>query len=228
MSTDLRFVPPPRSEKAAAGGRRAAGGLAAAVVGGVVTTVSHSNAGPGDTYFVWWGPVVFGIAYLLQGLGWMTDRAAPGWYAVDGAGRRFWDGTRWTDRAWFSSVRDVRDGLRALRAAGLEAEGGGRLTDEQYGAAPPVAVQTARVGMPSLGEGRGGRLFAFDDPEDLAAVRQHYADLGAEDPGLASWTFVLDNLLLQLPASVPEAQAQRYNDVLHGLGQPSSPPVAAG
>ncbi|HUQ62724.1 MAG TPA: hypothetical protein VM121_03090 [Acidimicrobiales bacterium] len=33
-----------------------------AVIAGVVVSVAtYANAGPGDRYFVWWGPVVFGI-----------------------------------------------------------------------------------------------------------------------------------------------------------------------
>jgi hypothetical protein len=49
------------------------GGLLA-VAATIVTIVTYANADPGDTYFVWWGGIVFGLILFFQGLA--ASRAA--------------------------------------------------------------------------------------------------------------------------------------------------------
>jgi hypothetical protein len=50
------------------------GGIAA-VVGFIVTVVTYSNASEGGgTYFIWWGPMLFGIIYFIWGIVQYTRR----------------------------------------------------------------------------------------------------------------------------------------------------------
>jgi hypothetical protein len=45
-----------------------------AVAATIVTIVTYANADPGDTYFVWWGGIIFGAILFFQGLA--ASRAA--------------------------------------------------------------------------------------------------------------------------------------------------------
>lgn len=39
-----------------------------AIAATIVTIVTYANADPGDTYFFWWGGIIFGLILFFQGL----------------------------------------------------------------------------------------------------------------------------------------------------------------
>jgi uncharacterized protein YjbI with pentapeptide repeats len=95
---------PPGAGARTSGIRRALIGGLLIVVAGVISLVTFTNAQEeGGRYFVFFGPVIFGIFLLVSGLRDVArSRAAshPSWYP-DPSGRhrrRFWDGRQWTDQ----------------------------------------------------------------------------------------------------------------------------------
>lgn len=43
------------------------GGVLLILAGVIMTAVSYNNAGPGEQYTIWWGPVLVGIIIGIQG-----------------------------------------------------------------------------------------------------------------------------------------------------------------
>lgn len=43
------------------------GGVALIAAGVIATMVSYNNAGPGESYTIWWGPAAVGVVLALQG-----------------------------------------------------------------------------------------------------------------------------------------------------------------
>jgi hypothetical protein len=50
------------------GARHMLWGAIAAVVGAIITLGTYANADPGGSYFIWWGPMIFGALYFLYGV----------------------------------------------------------------------------------------------------------------------------------------------------------------
>lgn len=106
--------------------------------------------------------------------------------------------------------------VAALKAAGLEAENVRPLTHEDYGYGPFVGGGL-KILLPSLCDDCGGRIFSVPDTDERNRLREYYVGLGKGSAILFSWTFVKNNILLQLNGDMPEAQAKRYEAVLLGL-----------
>ena len=76
---------------------------------------------------------------------------------------------------------------------------------------PKTYEEQVSFTIPSAGERIAGRVFTFESGEDLEQVREHYE--GFEDL-FPSYVYVEGNVLVQIPGSVPEEQAERYGEVL--------------
>jgi hypothetical protein len=63
-----------RASERRQGTRHMLWGAIAAIVGSIVTLSTYASAGPGGTYFVWWGPMLFGILYFIWGVAEYTRR----------------------------------------------------------------------------------------------------------------------------------------------------------
>ncbi|TAK11616.1 MAG: hypothetical protein EPO32_11545 [Anaerolineae bacterium] len=61
---------PARSGSRGGGGgrRKVIIGVLASLGGCAITAISYSVAGVGDTYLIWYGPIVFGILYIISGV----------------------------------------------------------------------------------------------------------------------------------------------------------------
>ncbi|HEX2069743.1 MAG TPA: DUF2510 domain-containing protein [Actinomycetota bacterium] len=99
-----RPLDPPGAGARTSGIRRAWIGVLLIVAAGLISVVTFTRAQEeGGRYFVFFGPVIFGIFLLASGLRDVArSRAAshPSWYP-DPTGRhrrRFWDGKQWTDQ----------------------------------------------------------------------------------------------------------------------------------
>ncbi len=103
--------------------------------------------------------------------------------------------------------------ITAFKAAGLDAESSGPMTKEDYGMAPYVG-QGMRFLIPSLCADCGGRVLAIDDKADLQRAKAFYDNLGKQSAMLFSWTYVRENILVQLNGDLPEAQAKKYEAAL--------------
>lgn len=105
----------------------------------------------------------------------------------------------------------------AFTAAGLEAENPRPMTVDDYGFAPLVAIEGTRFLIPSLCSDCGGRILSFTSIEDLEKTRAYYVDLGKESAAFFSWTFVKDNILVQINGDLPEEQARQYEAALNAM-----------
>jgi hypothetical protein len=65
-----RYGPPPvvRNHHRAEGVKQIVGGLIALVVGLAITIGTYTAASGGGVYFVAYGPMIFGVIYLIKGL----------------------------------------------------------------------------------------------------------------------------------------------------------------
>lgn len=111
----------------------------------------------------------------------------------------------------------AEDVVEAFQAAGLEVGKFRDLTDEDYGFAPTVATGGIRFFIPSLCYDCGGRIFIFDDPIMLEAVKGYYDKLGADGVLYFSWTLKHDNVLVQINGDLPEAKMKLYKEALETL-----------
>jgi hypothetical protein len=107
--------------------------------------------------------------------------------------------------------------VAAFKAANLEAESR-PLTREDYGLAPYVCHESAqRLLIKSLGDDAGGRVFQCSKKEELAALKAYYDELGKASAWFFSYTFVRDDILIQLNGDLPEPTARAYEAVLMHL-----------
>lgn len=91
------------------------------------------------------------------------------------------------------------------------------MTPEDFGMTPMVTTEAHRILIPSLGEEPGGRLFIFDNQQDLDLTKSYYDDLGTSSALLFSWTIVRDNVLLQMNGNMPEEQMLIYEQALYEM-----------
>lgn len=123
------------------------------------------------------------------------------------------------------------DAIEVFRTAGLEIGNTPTMTREDYGIAPYVAVEGLRLQIPSLaedsdGNGKidaeeadvGGRVMSFKAREDLDKTKNYYDDLGKESAVLYSYTFVKDNILVQINGALSQEKANGYDRALQTLG----------
>ena len=107
--------------------------------------------------------------------------------------------------------------VQAFKDAGLEAESTRPMTKDDYGMAPYVATEGTRFLIPSLCSDCGARIMSFDSEEDLNLTREFYVRLGEQSAMFFSWTFVKDNILVQINGDLPEDQARQYEAALNNL-----------
>ena len=115
--------------------------------------------------------------------------------------------TRWTSEEVFD----------AFLQADVELGSTYEMTPEDFGMTPMVSKQAHRILIPSLGEEPGGRLFIFDNQQDLDLTKSYYDDLGTSSALLFSWTIVRDNVLLQINGNMPEEQMLIYEQALYEM-----------
>jgi hypothetical protein len=80
---------------------------------------------------------------------------------------------------------------------------------------PDVWKEQARFLMPSAGRDTGGRVFTFEDEEDLRTVQSYYE--GLNDLGglfCCSHVYAEGPVLVQVPGEVPKRRADEYGRVL--------------
>ena len=100
--------------------------------------------------------------------------------------------------------------VAAFKAAGLEVESVTPMTKDDYGLPPMTAVEAIHFLIPSLCSDSGGRVFSFASQADLDLVRSCYVQLGKSSAAFFSWTFVNENVLVQINSDLPEAKARLY------------------
>lgn len=111
----------------------------------------------------------------------------------------------------------IEDASNAITSAGLEFASPRKMVKDDYGWAPMVATEGVRFLIPSLGTDKGGRLYTFANTDDRDTTHNYVVNLGRSSAAFFSWTFVKDNVLLQINGDLPEDQARRYEAALLGM-----------
>lgn len=134
-----------------------------------------------------------------------------------------------TAAAVFQQKYKSQQAIDAIKAAGLEAEQNRPMTRDDYGAAPLLAIEGIRFFIPSLGADNGGRAFSFSSQADLERTKAYYVELGRSSALLFSWTFSVENLLVQINGKLADDKAKQYEVALGKLGAVTNnnPSVAA-
>lgn len=91
------------------------------------------------------------------------------------------------------------------------------MTKDDYGMAPMAAVEGTHFLIPSLCSDCGGRILSFAAQPDLDMTKAYYDSLGKSSAAFFSWTFVKDNILVQINGDLPEAKARKYESALGNL-----------
>lgn len=107
--------------------------------------------------------------------------------------------------------------IEAFRAAGLEIGEVSPMTEADYGLNPSRAEAAARFTIPSLCPDCGGRVFDYADAAQLEIGRGYFVTLGENNKLYFSWTFVRDNILVQINGTLPESRAREYEKALNEM-----------
>ncbi len=109
--------------------------------------------------------------------------------------------------------------VEAFQDADLEAQDAAPIPPNEFGIAPMLTDDTSRFLIPDLGEDAGGRVFSFDNLDDLQETREVYDEVGEGSGLLFSWTFANEEagVLVQINGDLPEGDARKYEQVVNGL-----------
>lgn len=103
--------------------------------------------------------------------------------------------------------------IAAFKTAGLEAESPTAMGPDAYGMGPFVGKGIHFL-IPSLCADCGGRVFVFDNAEDLASLEAYYVEAGRSSAMLFSHVYRRGNLLVQLNGDLPAEKAAEYEAAL--------------
>ena len=99
--------------------------------------------------------------------------------------------------------------VAAFKATGLEVENTRPMTRDDYVTAPYVCKGT-RFFIPSLGEGRGGRIYICDNTKDRNLLAEYYKGMGKINDIFFSWVFAKGSVLVQINGDLEESIARMY------------------
>lgn len=101
--------------------------------------------------------------------------------------------------------------ITAFNDAGLEAEGPSDLAQKEFG---NTREEEKRILVPALGDDAGGRLFEFEETEDLEKAKAYYDELSAQGPLFFSHTYSKGNFLLQMNGDMEDSEFEKYKKVM--------------
>ncbi|WP_348646619.1 hypothetical protein [Halobacillus sp. Cin3] len=113
--------------------------------------------------------------------------------------------------------------LEAFQEANLEAEKPTEMKADDFGMAPMKSDEAKRFLIPSLGADSGGRIFSFENKDDLEEMKSYYDDLGKESAMLYSHTAAREDILIQVNGELEGEEFNKYKEVLNAVGSGSIP-----
>ncbi|WP_338542742.1 hypothetical protein [Paenibacillus tundrae] len=134
-----------------------------------------------------------------------------------------------------SSGRSVTadDVIAKLEKLSIEAENPRKVTEDGDMSLKPETAELVRFELPSLkgssategSENSGfvlkdipsGHIFIFENTDDLATMENIYEELGITLEMFRSLTYAKDNILLQVPATMPEEEFNKYKEFIDSL-----------
>ncbi len=119
-----------------------------------------------------------------------------------------------------------------LQQAGAEAADPRPAVPEDFGGLTPRCLDNAqRFFTPSLPFPAGGLALVCPTAAEAQLAKAEFDALGVQDPARRSWTYLNNNVLLQVDGRLPPEQAVRYEQVIANLGATGGgsvlPPTAA-
>lgn len=113
--------------------------------------------------------------------------------------------------------------IEAFQTANLEAEEPTDMTKDDFGMAPMKSEEAKRFLIPSLGPDSGGRIFSYNNQDELQEMKSYYDDLGEESAMFYSHTASRDNILVQINGSLEDEEFEKYKEVLNAVGSGEIP-----
>lgn len=108
----------------------------------------------------------------------------------------------------------TNDVIQNFKDDGLEVGEISDLPNKEFG---ELRKEGKRILIPSLGEDAGGRLFSFDNEDDLKEAKSYYDELGKSGPMFYSHTHQSGNFLIQMNGDMSDEDFKKYADSLDAL-----------
>lgn len=112
------------------------------------------------------------------------------------------------------SSATTADVVQQFKDDGLELGETSDLPNKEFG---NIREEGTRILIPSLGDDAGGRLFLFDNDDDLATAKAYYDDLGEAGSMFYSHTHQVGNLLIQMSGDMSDEDFKKYADSMDKL-----------
>ncbi len=103
--------------------------------------------------------------------------------------------------------------IAGFKAAGLQAEYIRKMTKEDYGTAPMIC-NGMRFTIPSIGGGKGGRVFVCRTTQERDTLAKYYTNLGKVSKVLASWVYTKGLIVVTIDHDLKEPNALKYQQAI--------------
>lgn len=104
--------------------------------------------------------------------------------------------------------------IQRFKEAGLEIGTVSNLDNSQFG---NIRKEGKRILIPSLGEDSGGRLYLFDNEDDLKTAKNYYDSISNMGPIFYSHTHQSGLFLLQMNGEMSDYQFRKYVKVMDSI-----------
>lgn len=113
-----------------------------------------------------------------------------------------------------------------LQQNGAEAADARPAVPEDFGGLTPRCLDNSqRFYTPSLGFPAGGIVLVCPSANEAQLAKAEFDALGVRDPARRSWTYLNNNVFLQVDGRLPPEASVRYEQVIAALSGGSIPPV---
>ena len=112
------------------------------------------------------------------------------------------------------SSATTADVVQQFKDDGLEVGKTSELPNKEFG---NIREEGIRLLIPSLGDDAGGRVFLFDNEDDMATAKSYYDELGNAGAMFYSHTHTTGNLLLQMNGDMSDEDFKKYADSMDKL-----------
>lgn len=112
------------------------------------------------------------------------------------------------------SSPSTADVVQQFKEDGLEVGETSELPNKEFG---NIREEGIRLLIPSLGDDAGGRVFLFDNEDDMATAKSYYNELGNAGAMFYSHTHTTGNLLFQMNGDMSDEDFKKYADSMDKL-----------
>lgn len=124
-----------------------------------------------------------------------------------GCGNETTDNTTKSEEEQKTLAKTTEEVISAFKSDNLEVGEVSDLANDEFG---NTRLEGKRIIIPSLGDDSGGRLFLFDNEEDLTQAKSYYDELSNSSPMLYSHTHQSDLFLFQMNGDMSDEDFAKY------------------